>query len=67
MEAEAAVVALLDRDAIERAHHKYYASRRGQECGEPDEYDREYVDILLEILALMVQDGRQADRHHSST
>jgi hypothetical protein len=47
------VDALLDRDAIARAHHKYYALRRGQDCRELDEYDREYVDILFEILALV--------------
>jgi hypothetical protein len=53
MEAAFAVDALLDRDAVARAHHKYYALRRGQECRELDEYDREYVDTLFEILALV--------------
>jgi hypothetical protein len=53
MEAEFAADALLDRDAVARAHHKYYALRRGQECGELDEYDREYVDTLFEVLTLV--------------
>jgi hypothetical protein len=58
MEAEFAVSDLLDRDAVARAHHKYYAIRRGQQCGEPDDYDREYVEILFEILSLIEGDYR---------
>lgn len=63
MEAEFAVDALLDRDAVARAHHKYYAQRRRQDCGELDEYDREYVDTLFEILALVEPvPGEQRDQ-----
>jgi hypothetical protein len=63
MEAAFAVDALLDRNAVAHAHHKYYALRRGHDCGELDEYDREYVDTLFEILALVERvPGEQRDQ-----